>query len=305
MKVLSIDLDKIEQNENSRVIYKASDLSELMQSMKKHGQLQPVGVRKIANGKYDAVFGNRRIIAAKKLGWTSIDASVMEGIDEDKERDILNLIENIKRQNTTVAEDGRMFCVLRDYGLTIPEIAARLDVNDARVQTAIDVYSVVPKEYHAKIINRTTGKTLKGKISASAAHEIMNLRKKHSLNRKQTRTLLDFASNEDNSAQHVMRVAPLMKEGLSLREALKAAEGLARVTCDVFMDKKDVDRLEKKHGCSINEVLIKALIDSGIPIHRKVRGAYENKTRAHRGASGRIGAHRGASGRIGGQRLTA
>jgi ParB/RepB/Spo0J family partition protein len=290
VKVRNIEISSIEQNENSRVIYKASDLSELMHSMKKDGQLQPVGVRPLENGKFDAVFGNRRIIAAKKLGWSTIDAVILDGVTEDRDRDILNLVENLKRQNTTVAEDGRMFCVLRDYGLSVEEIAVRLDVNVQRVQTAIEVYSTVPKEYHASIVNRTSGKKIKGKISASAAHQIMNLRRSHGLNRKQTRKLLDFARDDDTSLMHVGKVAPLMKAGLNLSDALKTASSLERIALFFFMDRKLVARLEKKHGCPINEVLLRQLEkNSEIKIQRTVRVGIDNKTRQHRASEQKAG----------------
>lgn len=291
MKVLNIDLKDIEQNENSRVIYKNSDLSELMHSMKKHGQLQAIGVRKMPNGKYDAIFGNRRIIAAKRLDWSTISASIIDDVEEDKDRDILNLIENIKRQNTTVAEDGRMFCVLRDHGLSVQEIAARLDVNVIRVQTAIDVYSDIPKEYHATIVNRTSGKKIKGNISASAAHSIMGLRKTHSLNRKQTRQLLDFARDDETSVQHIGKIAPLIKAGRSISEAIKEAGSLDRVALFFFMDSKLVTKLEKKYGKSINEILLGQLEKGGeIKIHRTQRSGYENKARQHHADSRRTSA---------------
>ncbi len=53
MKVVSVDLKDIVQTENSRAIYKAGDLSDLMHSMKKDGLLQPIGLRPIARGKYE------------------------------------------------------------------------------------------------------------------------------------------------------------------------------------------------------------------------------------------------------------
>ena len=256
MRIIEVELNKIEQNENSRVVYKASDLSELMHSMKKDGQLQPVGLRELPGGKYDTVFGNRRIMAAKKLGWDTISANILEGIDEDKERDILNLIENLKRQNTTVAEDGRMFCVLRDYGLTIQEIAARLDISNVRVETAIDTYTTVPKEYHAKIVNRTSGRKVTGTISASAAHTIMNIKKTHSLNRRQTRSLLEFAKTEDASLQHIQKIAPLVKKGMTVADAIEVSGRLTRVPLYVFVDARNAAKLEKKHGKSMGMIMM-------------------------------------------------
>lgn len=280
MNVISIPLDKIDQNENSRVIYKATDLSELMHSMKKDGQLQPVGVRQMPDGRYDAVFGNRRIMAAKKLGWSSIDANVILGISDDKERDILNLIENLKRQNTTVAEDGRMFQILKDHGLNETEIAARLDVHIDRVRTALDVFGELPREYHKVIVNRTSGKKITQTISASAAHQILNIRKTHGLSRKQTRTLLDFAKDDDTSLAHVAKIAPLLKAGRTLKEAITESQNLERITLQLFVEKKTLEKIEKKTGLKINEILIRKLEkDPTLGIRRLAEGGhYQHKS---------------------------
>ncbi len=131
MNIKTIDLDLIDQNENSRVVYKRGDLAELMLSMKEAGLLQPVGVKKTGD-RYEAVFGNRRIMAAKKLGWTEIQAHIVDA-KTDNDRDILNLIENIKRKNTTLAEDGRVFSNLLHRGLTIKEICARVGITTVAI----------------------------------------------------------------------------------------------------------------------------------------------------------------------------
>jgi ParB/RepB/Spo0J family partition protein len=260
MKVENIPLKLLEQNENSRVIYKTTNIDELMRSMRKDGQLQPIGVRKIAGGKYDVVFGNRRILAAQKLGWDTIAANILEGIEKDQERDLLNLIENLKRQNTTVAEDGRMYCVLRDYGLSVPEISARLDVPLERVQTSIDVWTNLPKEYHTVIVNRTSGKKIPGKISATAAAMIMNTRRKNKLTQPQTRKLLDFAKKEETTTAQVNKLGSLMAQGLTLNQAVKTSTGLTRITLTVFIPEHIVRRLEKKYPASINKQLTAQLL---------------------------------------------
>src|SRR3990167_3768361 len=121
MKVVEVELKKIDQNENSRVVYKENDITELMQSIKKEGLLQPIGVRKTDDG-YEAVWGNRRILAAKKLGWVTIPANVVDNADSENDRDFINLAENIKRQNTSVSEEGRLYLAMMDRGLKKEEI---------------------------------------------------------------------------------------------------------------------------------------------------------------------------------------
>lgn len=262
MKVQTIDLNKIEQNENSRVVYKQVDLAELMMSMKKNGLLEPIGVRAIGGGKYEAVFGNRRILSAKKLGWTEIPAHILE-VDTDVDRDIIGLIENLKRQNTSVAEDGRMFQSLRDRGLSVAEIAARLDIKEERVRLALEVVGgAVPEEYKSKIVYAKGGpKSAKGKVTASTAHAILSLRRREGLNRKQTREIFKFAADTSAPVEQISKIAPLVKSGVTIAEAIERVSDLERVVLTVFMHQKDIDALETKHKKRINQVLTEVLAE--------------------------------------------
>jgi ParB/RepB/Spo0J family partition protein len=254
MKVSSIELSKIDQNENSRAIYKASDLSELMTSIKKHGLLQPVGVAKTSGGRFEAVFGNRRILAARKLGWDSIHAHVYSSMDE-AQRDVLNLVENFKRQPTTAAEDGRIFQSLLDRGLTVDEICSRVEVTKARVETAIGALRDFPEEYRRLIVNKPNGGARKdaGKIAASAAYQILNLKKNHNLDTKQTRRLLEMAKKEPSTK--IAQIAPLMRGGLDVEDAIEQATEFESIALRVYIPASRIERIERKHGKSINEFI--------------------------------------------------
>lgn len=279
MKIQKIDLNKIEQNENSRVVYKEADLSELMHSMKQDGLLQPVGVMKTANGKYEAVFGNRRIVAAKKLGWADIDANVLD-LDSENARDFTNLIENLKRQNVSVTEEGRLYSVLVERGLSISEIAARLAVNKIRVEVALDAMKNVPAEFAKRVVNRISGNKTKGTISATAYHTISNLRKSHSLNRPQFRSLLSYAADESTSTLHLHNIAPLLKMGSSLKEAIAAAERFDRIALTVFIPSKLRSQIEKKTGKSVIARIYELLeADSEMQLSRRINNNYNTKPR--------------------------
>jgi len=259
MRIVEIDLSQIEQNENSRAVYKWNDLSELMASMKKDGLLQPVGVRKLGTGKYEAVYGNRRLVAAKKLEWNKIPCVVVSAKTDDV-RDILNLVENIKRQNTTLPEDGRAFLRLRDMGLSDKEIGARLGISVTRVETAIKAFSAIPKEYRKYIVNPVGGKPRKGTITASQATSIINLQKNHNLSKPQVKKMLKAAKDGGATVRHFAQMAPLMKAGCDMATALKQVETLKVVELRFFMTKEDIAALEAKYGSGINQVLISYLM---------------------------------------------
>lgn len=279
MKVINIDLDLIEQNENTRTKYKKADLTELMASMKADGLLQPIGVRTLPKGKYDAVFGNRRIEAAKLLGWTSIEANVVKCSTEN-DRDVLNLIENLKRQNTTVAEDGRMFSMLQDRGLSIGEIGARVGISAERIELALEVFNDVPKDIQKQIVNRTSGVKRPGTISASAASSILNIKRLNSLTKGQTAKLFDFAKKDDTNLAQLRHCAPLLKEGYSINEAIKVASGLVRVTLAVYVDQKVLESVEKKREMSYTKALMEVLLrDKALGVQNGDSSGYDKGKR--------------------------
>ena len=80
------------------------EISSLMDSMRSYGQLTPI----IVNKQYELIAGNRRLEAARRLGWSSVDVIVM-----DKEEDIemleLELEENIQRNDLTSDEISEGF----------------------------------------------------------------------------------------------------------------------------------------------------------------------------------------------------
>ncbi len=89
---------------NKRVRRDTGDLTPLMESLKQYGQLSPI----IINSKNELIAGERRLAAAKKLGWPAIDALVIERNSElDKLQ--IEVEENIQRSNFTMEEIQEAF----------------------------------------------------------------------------------------------------------------------------------------------------------------------------------------------------
>src|SRR5690606_21208521 len=102
LKVREIDIRAIKQGDNSRMSYGHIEMAKLMQSMKHEGLLHPIGVRKDGNG-FVVIYGNRRLLAAQKLGWKTIAATELEDTGEADEL-FKNLNENMHRKDVSLAE---------------------------------------------------------------------------------------------------------------------------------------------------------------------------------------------------------
>lgn len=94
---MQIELDRIIIRK--RVRKNLGDLSSLMESMRKHGLLNPI----VINNRNELVAGHRRTEAARRLGWTAIEARIVDN-DEDVDLVEMEIEENTQRKNLTTDE---------------------------------------------------------------------------------------------------------------------------------------------------------------------------------------------------------
>ena len=92
-----ISIDEIRVRK--RVRADEGDISSLMTSLKKFGQLNPI----IVDTRYELIAGARRLEAAKRLGWSTIKAIVVEN-PTDAEKLEIELVENVQRKDLTSGE---------------------------------------------------------------------------------------------------------------------------------------------------------------------------------------------------------
>jgi ParB family chromosome partitioning protein len=120
----SIPIAQISRNPyQPRTAFDATELTELEESLKATGLLQPITVRR-RPGKtgFELIAGERRLRAATRLGWREIPAIIKE-IDE-KTLLTLALVENLQRTDLNPIEEGEGYHrLVQEFGLTQQEIA--------------------------------------------------------------------------------------------------------------------------------------------------------------------------------------
>lgn len=253
-----IPVNLIDQIENSRIDHDAEDLAELMTSMKQSGLLQPIGV--VTSGKrFEIVFGNRRLDAARKLGWSTIPATIREK-NSKVDKSIENAIENMQRVDISYAQQGRIFSDLMKQGLTASEIAARVGVALTKVRRFVQLYHDVPKEFRKKIVNVGPGKvSKKGKLPGTTAFKILGISKTARLTSQQTERLFTAAVEDEFKQGNVGLVAKLMRDGHEFEDALDKARDARSVTISLVMETERINKIEKSSGLSIHEYLYRVL----------------------------------------------
>ena len=124
-EVFILNIDDILPNRfQPRIKFDEKAILELSESIKKHGVIQPIIVRKIAD-KYEIIAGERRYKASIIAGRKTIPAIITDV--DDKESAEIALIENVQRQNMTPIEEAVSYKKILDMGyLNQSELAIKL-----------------------------------------------------------------------------------------------------------------------------------------------------------------------------------
>jgi ParB family chromosome partitioning protein len=139
-----IPLHSIEINPfQPRVEFNEEALADLAGSIRVHGVIQPVTVRRLENNKYQLISGERRLRASRLAGLTEIPAFVRE--TNDQEMLEIALIENIQREDLNAIEISINFQRLLDEcSLTHEQLAERLGKNRSTVTNFLRLLRLPP-----------------------------------------------------------------------------------------------------------------------------------------------------------------
>jgi ParB family transcriptional regulator, chromosome partitioning protein len=154
--------DIVPNPEQPRRHFDPDALASLAESVRQHGLLQPLVVRRVA-GHYELIAGERRLRAAAAAGLETVPVVVREGGPE--ERLELAIIENVQRQNLTALEEAEAYRHLIDaYGLTQEEVATRVGKSRPAITNALRLLGL-PDAVKARLES--------GELSAAHARAVL------------------------------------------------------------------------------------------------------------------------------------
>ena len=161
-----INIDLIDTNPyQPRNTFEDEKLLELSESIKHLGVIQPITVRKLENGRYQLISGERRLRAAKLAGLTSIPAFIRDA----SETEILQLalVENIQREDLNAIDVAiALEKLIEEYNLTQEQLSEKIGKNRATIANFLRLLKL-PVEVQAAI--------REGKISMGHARTLINL----------------------------------------------------------------------------------------------------------------------------------
>ena len=172
-------------------------LAALAESIRLHGILQPLTVRRLASGYYQIIAGERRWRAAKLAGLSEVPAIIVEA--DDRKVMELGLIENLQREDLNPMEEAMGYqALIEEYGLTQEEAARRVGKSRPAVANALRLMAL-PDAIRALVEE--------GKLSAGHARALLSV---------------PDSTSQKKLAQKVVA------EGLSVRQTEALAKRLAR-----------------------------------------------------------------------------
>jgi ParB family chromosome partitioning protein len=151
--ITELDIDLLRSNEyQPRQRVDDGHLEELAQSIRAHGVIQPIVVRRVDGGSYEIIAGERRWRAARQAGLRRVPVVVRE-VEAQSRRDVLEmaLIENIQRENLNAIEEGLAYRRLGDeFHLTQDAIAVAVGKDRSTVANMVRLLKL-PEEVQQEV----------------------------------------------------------------------------------------------------------------------------------------------------------
>jgi ParB family chromosome partitioning protein len=125
-----------------RLSYEEDSLTELADSIREHGVLQPILVRPVGS-QYELIAGERRWRASRMAQRESIPAIVVEFDDETALE--VSIIENLQREDVTPLEEASMFRKMTDLGYSVRQLAQKIGKDKGYVENRIRLAEAPPE----------------------------------------------------------------------------------------------------------------------------------------------------------------
>ena len=205
-----VDVDLIAPNPlQPRSVFEAGALSELAESIREHGVIQPLIVSRASDGSsatYQLIAGERRLLAARQAGLKRVPVIIKEASGRDLLE--LALVENLQRQDLGPLEEASAFRRLgEEFGLTQEAIATRVGRSRSSVANSLRLLSL-PEEIQASLA--------RGEITAGHARALLGIEGAEDQRRTWRRII------ESNLT---VRDAEAMLQGPTRRSRLRARTG--------------------------------------------------------------------------------
>lgn len=243
--VQEIDIKKIVANDKQpRRDFDELKLDELAESMKQHGVLQPVILRKKGNA-FELVAGERRWRAAAKAGLEKIPAIIKELSDAEVME--IAIIENLQREDLNPIEEAMAYKTLMDdFGLTQEELSKRVGRSRSQIANTVRLLNLDKEIQELVIQNKLTAGHARALLSIQDVRARIGLARKISqedLSVRETEQLAKKLSEERKKAQRqksqeinpvILDITERLQRALGTRVKIKGSEKRGKIEIEFY-----------------------------------------------------------------------
>jgi ParB family chromosome partitioning protein len=223
--VSTIEITSIEVNPfQPRTHFDEEALNELATSIKEHGIIQPVTVRKLGYDKYQLISGERRFRASQIAGLTSVPAYIR--IADDQTMLEMALVENIQRQDLNAIEVAISYKrLIEECSLTQEQLSQKVSKQRSTVSNYLRLLKL-PVEIQLAIRN--------GDLSMGHARALINI---------------------DDEEKQLEIYLKIITENLSVREVENLVRGAKEVNTNTVLESSTSD-VSTKNSLSFNDLKV-------------------------------------------------
>lgn len=236
-----------------RRVFDEDALNELIASIKEIGILQPPVVRKVSEGRYELVMGERRFRAAKAAGLTTIPVIIRQTPDNELLREAL--IENIHRSQLNPLEEAAAYAgLLDDFGCTHDELAIKLGRSRPLISNMLRLLNLpatVQRKVAAGVISAGHARALLALSDEKEIEKLANRIVAEGLSVRATEEIVATANparkvrevkNKVGSSGIALASAELLSDYLDTRVNVEQGKGKGRITIE-FAGSEDLQRI--------------------------------------------------------------
>lgn len=224
-----IDVNKLSPGSGQpRQVFDEVGLEELCSSIKEHGILQPIVIRRTSQDDYEIVAGERRWRAAKRAGLTSVPCLISDIANHDVLK--VALVENLQREDLNAIEEAESFQRLQDeFSLTHDQIAQAVGKDRSSVANSLRLLRL-PEEVRQLVVTRT--------VSMGHARALLSL--------KQDSLIIKMANKIADEQLSVRAAEKLVSDTLAKQDS--RAQKTARKKLKIeSMEQRNVRRRLESH----------------------------------------------------------